>query len=646
MNKEINLFGGPIPGKNNINQNFNLFGNNNNLPVKVINKQNNINMRNSMPYSRKKIGNSNSSINNQNNNNINDHQEIKIGNFNLKDSINLNIFSNDDLKIENNNGKNELNNINNNKRNISYDKYNNINNNRNMQKNFNKNEIISNNINNNNILKNNIHNNINDYINNNSKNNLNSKTVVKKGQDHQKIKEKPNLFKSVIMFDESKKKNTETNKINQREKIELLKRKKEDENNKAEIKDNLKCYICMDKLKKPRMCKYCHRAACEECLKKWLKDKGSCGFCRKRIKFEEAIDIPIIDDIANFIENLEKQRDNKNGKDIIFDSDCAEIASTNLNKDENICSKHNNKLEYFCFQCNQKYCDKCLIILNDTSKVHENHTIVYLDQMEKNENIKKIMGEYEKLKQTNLEIDHLINFCNMKLLELNIEKNNFIGNINCIENEIKTNVDKSYIYLKQKYEEIESKGNELTNIIDTTPLALNNIIKLKDYGQGKEIYDRVSNLNKYISDNENNMINIQKKNLYIETFISDYIKINLQNVNIDNGSNEKSFIYEQNYNLIPNHDIKIMIFPPKRDILYLKIKIKKKINNGFPLSKFLCFVIFRNKKYGCEFIKMKIHTVGRNELSLYSDINKDTFNSFQDENNNILYKLYFMLYNP
>jgi hypothetical protein len=92
MNKEINLFGGPIPGKNNINQNFNLFGNNNNLPVKVINKQNNINMRNSMPYSRKKIGNSNSSINNQNNNNINDHQEIKIGNFNLKDSINLNIF--------------------------------------------------------------------------------------------------------------------------------------------------------------------------------------------------------------------------------------------------------------------------------------------------------------------------------------------------------------------------------------------------------------------------------------------------------------------------------------------------------------------------------------------------------------------------
>jgi hypothetical protein len=79
------------------------------------------------------------------------------------------------------------------------------------------------------------------------------------------------------------------------------------------------------------------------------------------------------------------------------------------------------------------------------------------------------------------------------------------------------------------------------------------------------------------------MINIQKKNLYIETFISDYIKINLQNVNIDNGSNEKSFIYEQNYNLIPNHDIKIMIFSLKRDILNLKIKIKKKINTIFLL---------------------------------------------------------------
>ena len=66
--------------------------------------------------------------------------------------------------------------------------------------------------------------------------------------------------------------------------------------------------------------------------------------------------------------------------------------------EENICQKHKKKYEYFCCQCNEKCCDKCLIFLNESSKKHQNHLIVPLDQMEKKDSkFNQVMIELEKL---------------------------------------------------------------------------------------------------------------------------------------------------------------------------------------------------------------------------------------------------------
>ena len=82
-------------------------------------------------------------------------------------------------------------------------------------------------------------------------------------------KNKKNLGKKLTEIEEEQKK----------EENEKLKEKEIG----SEIKDTVKCYICFDKITKPKMCPHCHRIACEKCLYNWFINlkKEFCGFCRK-----------------------------------------------------------------------------------------------------------------------------------------------------------------------------------------------------------------------------------------------------------------------------------------------------------------------------------------------------------------------------
>ena len=685
---------------NNNKQNINRFGNNNKNNNNNNEDKNNIRTQNY--FSGKKVDN----------NNLNPGTEVKLNKKNnpLMASINMNIFPNDDSIINNisNNNGNNFNIIINNRKTLSHkkDNNNNINNmNRNQNNYFNKelnfinimldnnknsnnNNNINNNIiifpsntikklniqennnnqnnkrddnignnqieinlnQNNNMIKineqnnnevNDIHNNKNNDINNNNLI-INNKIQDKKG--------KVNLFKSVISFDDrlndfNKAKEMKNKKITQEEK---LKKKIQIENNKVEIKDILKCYICMDKIKKPRLCKYCNRPACGACLQNWLKSKHSCGFCRKKIGFEETIELPIINDIADFFMKAIDKEDNKksNNKDDInnlnksFNSNTQIISKFNLKDDE--CSKHKKKCEYYCFQCNEKYCDKCLIIFNESSKVHENHTIVPLDQLNENDTANEIMTEFNKLQQTNKNLDDLINLCNQTLNELQIEKNNFIDQIEYIELEKNSDLNYLIYQLSSNLDSIKLKEDEFTNSIATTPIALNNIIKLNDYGQGKQIYEHISNLNNFAL-KQDDIVDIPLSFINIETFVSDNLQIILPN-NKDNRLNiNQPIINEELDNLISNVNIKIT-FEYRSDDVGFKINLKNNIDNKIDLSKILCFIIFKKKNYGIEFLKIKNPIKNNNEIQLFSNISTSVLNSFANDSNKIIYKLYFMVY--
>ena len=576
----------------------------------------------------------------------------------LKASINLNLFPDEESNNETNsttNNKNDVNNINNNQNpNSSLENNNNININNNLNANTQIKTQFHNKINKDNnsipaIKEENKINNKGNIINENKDNN-NKNTDSKNKKPN--AKEKKNIFKSVMVPNEINNDNKENkeNKVKNKKKEKIdLKKQKENEKNKAEIMDKLKCYICIDKLKKPRMCKYCHRPACDNCLKMWLNEKHQCGFCRKRINYNETIEIPIINDIADFFmksinnqkeEVNNKKNDNKNEQKSfeseIYDS-YSEISKLKLKEEDNLCQKHKNKYEYFCYQCNEKYCDKCLVICNNSSKIHENHLIIPLDQIEKNNSkINEAMEEFQKLKQTNVEIDNLIKLYELKIRELEIEKNNFISEIELVKEEIIKKINNNIYNLSTNYNTIKSKNDEFANSIDTTPLALQNLIKFKDHGQGKQIYEHLLSLNKYALDN--NFIDLNQEKLYIETFVSNVIEIN-----IPKEANPKLNINEQINNLIPNYDMNVTFENIEQNIR-LKINLNKKLNINFEKEKILCFIIFKNKKYGCEFIKMKQQYNQINKICLYSSISSNVFFSFKDENNKISYKLYFMVY--
>ena len=666
INKKNNLLGVSI--------NVNLLPNDDDRINNISNNnnRNNIQVNNRRPNSYVK-----------NNNNINNHNiENKINKYQFQNLYNDLNYINNNINVNN---KNNLININNNDNNINNNKMNrfhymnrsekniqiNKDNNFNSQKNDNNQIQINIDKNRNSIKINpktekiNKEIKINIDINKNSKNeNINNDQNNQNINDNKdiindKIEEKKgrsNLFKSVIDFNDEPKGLNNINKAKENKdkikaKEELLKKKKQDENNKAEIKDKLKCYICMSQVKKPRACKYCNRPACQECLKLWLRTKNACGFCRKKIKFEETIEIPIINDIADFFIKAIDKEDNEKSKNIkenkdenkIFDSYTQIVSSSKLSDNDDECSKHKKKYEYYCFQCKEKYCDKCLSFLDNSAKIHENHMIVPLDQLDKNNSSNEVMNEFNKLQKTNEKLDDLINLCNQKLDELYIEKNNFIDQIDYIELGKKLDLDGLIYQISSKIDLIKSKVDECTNSIDTTPIALKNIINLKDYGQGKQIYDHIYNLNK-LAQEEENIVDSIKDNIYIETFVSDNMEISIpDNKNKNNFQDNQPLINQPLDNLIPGVKMIIYFKYHSNDIIF-KIKLKNNVDSNIDLTKILCFIIFKKRNNGIEFLKIKNQENKVNEIQLFSNISSSVFHSFVNDNNKIIYKFYFMVY--
>lgn len=601
MSNEFNLFAKNITQIRNPNQNqgnnFNQFGlnnNPNNIPVSLFGNSNinNLDKSNNKNGVKPQNNNINQNIFQKKKNLMNPKTFVKKTNNKLKESINLNLLSNDDFDFDKEISKKNQN------RNIIYNN------------NYNKNKI---------------------EINKKNSNDIN---------------ENPDLFKTVILFKD--KQNQEDNNKHNKQKPLSIKKQKENEKNKAEIIDKLKCYICMDKLKEPRICKFCNRAACSNCLKIWFQRKHQCGFCRNNINYNDTIEIPIINDIADFfMKNMNNQKKpdiNKKNKNISgteISGSFNEEISLKLKQDENICSKHKHNYEFYCYQCNEKYCDKCLIILNDSAKIHKNHMIVSLDKFEQNnKKYNIIIEEMKKLEQSNLNIDNLIQNCEFKLKELEIEKNNFIDEIDFIKDDLDVNYEDTIFNINSTLDKIKSKENDFINSIDTTPTALKNIITLKDHGQGKEIYEHLSSLNKIAADNSFPIkLSQEKENLFIETFISEPTEIIIPKI-----VGNKLIIKEQTYNFIPNYNIKLSFENINNNKIRICVMLSINNNNHIDFTKIFCFIIFKKENYECDFNKIKQQISRSDGITLYSDIDLNIFLSLQDKNNKISFKLYIMVY--
>ena len=90
--------------------------------------------------------------------------------------------------------------------------------------------------------------------------------------------------------------------------------------NNEQIRDSLKCYICLSKVTKPKMCNFCKKICCEYCINKWLEKKSYCGMCKHHITHQDMISLPFLYDMPLFffnnIDNKENQSKKKKSSDL------------------------------------------------------------------------------------------------------------------------------------------------------------------------------------------------------------------------------------------------------------------------------------------------------------------------------------------
>ena len=278
------------------------------------------------------------------------------------------------------------------------------------------------------------------------------------------------------------------NKIEEENKKEEVTNKEEEtkeENINSEIKDTVKCYICFDKITKPKMCPHCHRIACDKCLFNWFikLKKGKCGYCRLKANYYQMVSVPFMDTVVTFVEKFF----NKN----------ADISET-IDKDFlEYCPKHKNEvLYYYCLDCDHAYCKTCFVFFGQEKDKHEGHNII----------------EYKKYKTMSL-----------PLLKKNTDK--LESNIQQVEENIK--ICQSY---KQAYEHEREIGNDfIKNLLKEFNKQMDEALQMID--------DKIKILKEYINEYSKHKKEVDdfnqsiKDNIDISDESSENLIINLTKIN-------------------------------------------------------------------------------------------------------------------
>ena len=238
-----------------------------------------------------------------------------------------------------------------------------------------------------------------------------------------------------------------------------------------ELKDILKCCICLRYLDNPVYDPICPYYACKKCLDNYFAAKKSnvipCPLCRKKIRKNHLIKLPLLDSIKELIKGT------KNKDELNYDIE------DNIGK----CSKHhNNKLLYICLDCKVKMCQNC----DKEKEKHEskNHHVTNYEKylklyyIFKNnfQGIKQIISSQEK----NInEYKNLISF-------LEQQKNAYLDLFNSIHKQIKK------VYTQNQ----ESLNMIIAEIMHNIAKLKNFMINIKSHisKQFKEKYDEIDNL--------------------------------------------------------------------------------------------------------------------------------------------------------
>ena len=427
-------------------------------------------------------------------------------------------------------------------------------------------------------------------------------------------KNRKNLSKKLFEIEEEEKKEKEENKI------------KIDENMNSEIKDTVKCYICLDKITKPKMCPHCHRIACENCLKNWFitLKKEKCGFCREKTDFNSMISVPFMDVVVDFVDKFF----NKNDKKIIEDNN-----NNFLDKDYiEFCPEHKNEiLYYYCLDCGKAYCKTCFVFFGEEKDKHVGHSIIEYEKY-KNMSFPLLKKNKEKLEKNIFHVEENIKRClaykkiyeherqigNALIIKLKNEFNKNMDNVmNIIEGQIEQL--KGYINEYNKYKtEVDNFYNLMKNKKNNSDISCESlIIKLTKINQQK-----------FFSSKDIKRLNYLSKEMFVNTYQSKFGEFNHDNMFLKKGLKLGNTPYE------------IVIDNKQRNEVHISLVIPKEKNNNFNHN-FHALAFIKKKGECIQSYELDEFKEDENFFYLRKKIPWDFFGQSIFEIKGILYDFYF-----
>ena len=469
--------------------------------------------------------------------------------------------------------------------------------------------------------------------------------------------------------------NSDNSRENQRKKRKEFKLAKKKEIQLEEIKKNneleeqildyLKCYICLSRIKKPRMCRYCKRMSCESCITKWLENHSICGICKNKVSILDMYELPFLEDMPTFffdkIENnhlkneqiinnkfqlininnkkLNKEilnnennnsfkilniNSNKNNINNIFNlNDFTE--RTIIDDDKDICIEHGYKIDFYCIQCNKYFCGQCFVIFGKEVNNHNKHIIIKVEKIN-DKKINRAINEYNKKKEKKKELEYLISLCEAKKKENEIEKSQIIKIMNKIQNSYINKINNETKDIKNILHYIKNSKIDFQEQLNSLQKEINNLLIQDniDFDKIKEKSKVLSNID-YIVSNLNNDAKEQSKispKLFIESYQTDFLEIKIP-APIQQYQNNEEII---NYSLkiIPNYTSKLIFkYFNNKIIISFILNIRNDLNSYNYLN-FYSYIIFRSKKYGLELMNLSEEILKKNHniLSLENDEEK------------------------
>ena len=464
-----------------------------------------------------------------------------------------------------------------------------------------------------------------------------------------------------------------------------------------EIRDHLKCYICLSKVFKPKMCRYCKKICCAKCIDKWLEDHSFCGICKHDLSPQDMISVPFLDDMSTFfinnIDNPKKKfldnsrttikrpgeniipgpRDNINNSKKIPKLNFVNRPNININinnnlennlsnienevneteedeLDENICQEHGENISYYCIQCDKYFCSKCLVFFGAEQQKHKNHYIVPATKIN-DLGVSQAIKEYKKLGETKEKIKNVIGLINMIKKEKDIKKYEILNTLDLIREYNKIKMDEELKKYQDIISYVKTEKNNIEQQSKSLPNELSYILDQNDINKANEINNKIISLNNKIPPQMYLQLQeqgYQSQNIYIENFQTDFIQ---KRLNINEELNDNCEIINIPISLIPHHSANFSInYSNGIFRINFIVSVNDDINSAkYPI--YNTYIIFRGMGYSMEFITLKneffekkrkkenLNGLNRREQINTVNIEKDKFLYLCDNQYQIQFKI-------